>query len=122
MVIDKNMRELIADLEYCIGSECYNPNSYNGYAGEEGASYRYPVYIPVQINEDEKHFAKARANVKNISNFEYADILQLQYRFGANNLFIGYGLVHVLEYLEKRYGLDLSTLEQNYQHDNKESK
>lgn len=34
-IIDKPIVELICDLEYDIGSEVYNPNSYNGYKQED---------------------------------------------------------------------------------------
>lgn len=45
MEIDKNIASLIADLEFQIGYECYNPNSYNGRTFEEGCNFRYPVSI-----------------------------------------------------------------------------
>ena len=39
----QNIATLIAQLEYEVGRECYNPNSYDGYTGIEGLGYRYPV-------------------------------------------------------------------------------
>ena len=41
----QNIASLIARLEYEIGIECYNPNSYDGYTGIEGCGYRYPVKV-----------------------------------------------------------------------------
>lgn len=40
MKLDKNTAKLICELEYLIGDECYNPNSYDGWTGDEGCSYR----------------------------------------------------------------------------------
>ena len=34
MKITPEIAALIAQLEYEIGRECYNPNSYDGYTGE----------------------------------------------------------------------------------------
>lgn len=36
----QNIATLIAQLEYEVGRECYNPNSYDGYTGIEGLGYR----------------------------------------------------------------------------------
>lgn len=41
----QNIALLIAKLEYEVGRECYNPNSYDGYTGVEGLGYRYPVKV-----------------------------------------------------------------------------
>lgn len=41
----QNIANLIAELEYIIGDSCYNPNSYDGYTGEEGCEFRYPVWV-----------------------------------------------------------------------------
>lgn len=35
----------------------------------------------------------------------------MKYKFGSNELYIGQGLMNVLEYLEDRYGLDFEKLE-----------
>jgi len=37
----------------------------------------------------------------------------MKYKFGVNELFIGMGLINVLEYLEDRYDLDFNELEKN---------
>ena len=36
----QNIATLIAQLEYEVGRECYNPNSYDGYTGIEGLGYK----------------------------------------------------------------------------------
>ena len=46
MKLNRSMCELIAELEYIIGSECYNPNSYDGWNDVEGRSFRYPINVP----------------------------------------------------------------------------
>ncbi len=43
MVVDANIADLIGVLEYKSGSQTYNPNSYNGWTGEEGRGFKYPV-------------------------------------------------------------------------------
>ena len=37
----------------------------------------------------------------------------MKYKFGSNELYIGKGIIGILEYLEKRYGLDFNQLEKN---------
>ena len=37
----------------------------------------------------------------------------MKYKFGSNELFIGMGLIEVLEYLEKRYNIDFNEMERN---------
>ena len=39
---------LVADIEQIIGSECYNPNSYDGWNDIEGCEFRYPISIKTQ--------------------------------------------------------------------------
>lgn len=39
----QNISSLIAQLEYDVGRECYNPNSYDGYTEIEDLGYRYPL-------------------------------------------------------------------------------
>jgi hypothetical protein len=56
MNINKQLVELICELEYIVGQECFNPNSYNGYTGEEGKDFRYPVWAKNKNTEVEKKF------------------------------------------------------------------
>ena len=107
MRINKRMSRVIAELEYLIGCECYNPNSYDGWNDIEGCEYRYPICYPTGDNDE---YAKTR------SSLEYCAVLPenmqyIKYVFGTNELFIGRGIIHVLKYLEKRYGLDFNELE-----------
>lgn len=51
MKLNKEMCSLIADLEQLIGSECYNPNSYDGWNDVEGCEFRYPVNIRNQAGD-----------------------------------------------------------------------
>lgn len=107
MKVDKKIADLISELEYRIGNECYNPNSYNGYTGEEGCEFRYPVWTAKKTSEgyeECKHYGY-------ISGLQPKDINTIKYKFGSNHLYIGIGLVRVLEYLEKRYDINFNELE-----------
>lgn len=111
MKLDKKMAKLICELEYCIGSECFNPNSYDGWTGEEGAEFRYPVQI--RAKKDDEALTKTRGNLA----IEYPRIGRdaigtMKYVFGSNHLFIGNGIKRILEELEARYNLDFNELEE----------
>lgn len=114
MKLNKDLCELIAELEYIVGSECYNPNSYDGWNDVEGCSFLYPINVP----NSEGKYEKTRSNINIIYKY-YPDkispdsITYMKYKFGSNELYIGKGIIGILEYLEKRYGLDFNQLEKN---------
>ena len=111
MKLNKKMNNVITDLEYIIGWSCYNPNSYDGWTCEEGRSFRYPVNV--QIHEDE-YYIKIRSKVSETDYIERLTakmIKSMKYKFGSNEMYIGGGLIRVLEYLENRYGIDFNQLE-----------
>lgn len=112
MKLTVKMSKVVADLEYLIGSECYNPNSYDGWNDIEGCDFRYPINLPDQ----EGRYRKIRGNLNTSILVDESDITPnavtfMKYRFGSNELYIGRGIIKVLEYLEKRYGLDFDALE-----------
>lgn len=114
MKLDKKMCALIADLEFIIGSECYNPNSYDGWNDIEGCDFRYPVNVP----NGEGNYTKIRMNISHSSLIDEKDITPnaiayMKYKFGANELFIGQGIIKLLKNLEKRYNIDFNELEKN---------
>lgn len=115
MKLNKDMCGIIAELEFLIGSECYNPNSYDGWNDVEGCEYRYPISIRNQNGE----FVKVRTNINTTALLEKKEITPeairyMKYKFGTNELFVGLGLIHVLEFLESRYTLDFNELEKQY--------
>lgn len=103
MKLTKATTELICDLEYIIGSQCYNPNSLNGYTLEEGLEFRYPVSYENKDGVDTK-------TSRWITDVKKTKINTIRYRFGSNHLYIGDALVKVLEHLEEEYGLDFNEL------------
>lgn len=107
MKITETTAKLIYDLEYLIGNNCYNPNSYDGYTGEEGKEFRYPVYI--YENEKDDKARKFRGKIHDISGEQ---IRTMKYKFGSNHLFIGNAIIDVLNALEERYGIDFNKLEE----------
>lgn len=112
MIIDQNMVNLICNLEYYIGSECYNPNSYDGWNRTWGRSYRYPVHFICNEKDPTEASTKYWATHYNINPDQ---IKTMKYKFGSNHLFVGQGLARVLGVLEQRYGLDFNKLEEEYQ-------
>ena len=118
MELSKNMCELVANLEYIIGSECYNPNSYDGWNDIEGCSFRYPINLP----DDKGIYTKVRSNLNdsyliNREALTPAAVSFMKYRFGSNELYIGKGLIKVLEFLEERYGINFDQLESQLKDD-----
>lgn len=114
MKLDESMCDVIAELEYQIGSECYNPNSYDGWNDIEGCDFRYPINVP---NEDGEYI-KIRGKINDSyslgkENITPDAISYMKYRFGSNELFIGRGIVNLLNYLEERYGIDFNELERS---------
>lgn len=100
----QNIASLIAQLEYEVGRECYNPNSYDGYTGIEGLGYRYPV--KVYQNENMRTYRDS------ITSISPSEVHTMKYVFGSNHLFIGKGIYNILDELEKRYGLDFDKMEE----------
>lgn len=105
----QNIASLIAQLEYEIGRECYNPNSYDGYTGVEGLGYRYPVKI---YQNENMHNYRGR-----ITNISPSEVHTMKYVFGSNHLFVGKGIYNILSALEQRYGLDFDKTEEEIEKD-----
>ena len=112
MELNKSTCKLIAELEYIIGSECHNPNAYDGWTGIEGCNYRYPV----NIHDSDGKYIKFRNKITDTAFFSIDDIKPttiqyMKYKFGTNELMIGQGLLKILEFLEARYGIQFNDLE-----------
>ena len=114
MKLTKEMCKIVADMEYLIGSECYNPNSYDGWNDIEGCSFRYPVNVPDKKGD----YSKIRTHINTSCLLDPETIGPetipfLKYKFGSNELYVGQGILSILDYLEKRYALDFNSLESN---------
>lgn len=107
MKITKETTELVFDLEYIIGNSCYNPNSYDGYTGDEGREFRYPVYAYRSMEDEEPKRFRER-----IVGIPGEQIETIKYKFGSNHLFIGTAILDVLATLEERYGINFNDLEE----------
>ena len=112
MKLTKEISKVVAELEYLIGSECYNPNSYDGWNDIEGRDFRYPVNLP----DADGNYKKVRQNLNKAYNVEPEEVnpdsvAYMKYKFGSNELFIGQGIINVLKFLEDRYGFDFNELE-----------
>lgn len=110
MKINQHTAEVISEIERMIAWETYNPNSYNGYTGEDGKEFRYPVFYK-EADSDNCRTTKFSIPASAI---DEKSIHTIKYRFGSNHLFIGKGILETLEYLEKRYGIDFTALENEY--------
>ena len=103
MKLNKLTIQLISELEYLIGHQCFNPNSYDGYTGDEGRTFRYPI---TYTNKD-KIERKSRLKIKDA---DAESISTMCYKFGSNHLYIGDALVKVLNHIEKQCGIDINKL------------
>lgn len=109
MKINKALAHVICTIENIIGNQTYNPHSYNGWTGEEGCGYKYPVSYCKTKSDFNNHIA-----TKTKDEIIYIDpecVETMKYVFGSNHLYIGDGIVDVLEFLEQRYGLNFNELE-----------
>lgn len=109
MKVDKRISGLICKLEHIMGSQTYNPNSYNGWTGEEGCAYTFPASYCK--NEDDYKNKKITKTQLGIDYIEPECIKTMKYVFGANHLYVGDGIVEILNYLEETYNLDFNELE-----------
>ncbi|MEE1173208.1 MAG: hypothetical protein U0K87_12735, partial [Ruminococcus sp.] len=66
-------------------------------------------------NDATVHSERPRCSVWGdiFSDISAESITYMKYKFGSNELYIGKGIIGILEYLEKRYGLNFSQLEEN---------
>lgn len=110
MKIDKNIANLIAELEYEIGKRCYNPNSYDGYTCQEGLAFRYPIYFSEKDDDENAKEYKIRGRIENLRPDQ---IETMKYKFGSNHLFIGSALLEILELLEAKYNIDFNNLDKS---------
>ena len=116
MKLDAKMCKVLADMEYFIGSECYNPNSYDGWNDIEGCEFRYPINVPIN---GEDNYTKIRGKITGHWSLEGKSLTPemvkyMKYKFGSNELYVGLGLIHIMEYLEERYGLDFNEMEKKH--------
>ena len=111
--------KMLHDIEYEIGSECYNGNIQNFGSGGvwegEGRDFRYPVRFTNVEGKREKY--KGRFPYTKSSSGEMAHCIlgeerynSAHYAFGANELYILRGIKHALEKLENRFGIDFDEL------------
>ena len=108
MKLNKTITHLICDLETIIGLQTYNPNSYNGWTGEEGCEYKYPIsYCENKKALKEERLTKGYT----ISDITPDCVKTMKYVFGSNHLYIGDGIVKMLEFLEDKYDIDFNELE-----------
>lgn len=112
MKLGKKMIHLIGEIEYIIGSECYNPNSYDGWNDVEGCDFRYPVNIP----DKDGNYTKIKTNINTTALLGQKAITEdsvsyMKYKFGSNELYIGQGIIKALRFLEERYHLDFNEME-----------
>lgn len=109
MQLNKNTSQLICELEYLLGKQTYNPKSYNGWTGEEGKEYKYPVnYCKSKKDLKAHELTKTKYEIETIAP---ECIGTMKYIFGSNHLYVGDGLVEILNYLEKVYDLNFNDLE-----------
>lgn len=102
--LTKKRAELLAQLEYLIGSNCYNGNIQNYGAGGayygEGRTFRYPVMTIDAEREKRKTRNRISTDDPEVMKTGY-------YAFGANRLHIMTALDEVLRHLEEHHDLKI---------------
>lgn len=102
--ITKKRAKLLADLEYLIGSNCFNASIQNwgpgGVFEGEGRDFRYP--LTVIDNEGAKRKTRYKADPD-----APTELITGYYAFGANQLQIMMALDDVVRHLEQNYDLKL---------------
>ena len=109
MTITDDIAKLVAELEYLVGSETYNPKSYNGWTKSYGCGYRYPVNYC--RNEEDFENRKLTPISCKIVDLDYKYINTIKYMYGSNHLYIGNAIVNILNYLEEYYKISFDELE-----------
>ena len=105
MELDYNVAELICLLEYIMGNQCYNDKT-------NGIPYRYPIrFCETMKDWKEKNW---KLTQKKVYLRNKKCITSMKYQFGANRLYVGDGIFKILELLEKRYGININELEEDY--------
>lgn len=137
MEINESIFKLIGELEYIIGNQVYSKSYINaGGCFVNDYQYRYPVRVSLNGN---KNVSRDKVNYKVHEELLYrtyfnrttnewvtepfykpstdmASIIDtMYYAFGAHYLYIGDGLVKILEFLENRYGINFNQLEEKLQ-------
>ncbi len=108
MIVDSDIANVICEIEYRISRHTYNPSSYNGWTGEVGCDYVYPVkYCKNQIDLKRRKISSSR----HVESIDPQCINTMKLTFGANHLYVGDGIVDALKYLEERYHIDFNKLE-----------
>lgn len=113
MKITPETVDLICQIEYLIGKEVTNNNSYG--------NYKYPltttVYRMWDIVLDKSGWSQdfTYPIQHSGSDFDFGDneafIQGMKYVFGLNKLYVGKAIINVLDYLEDRYSLNFNDLE-----------
>lgn len=100
----KERAEILADLEYIIGTNCYNGSIQNygpgGVYYGEGRTFRYPLTVMHKLGEPHQVRSPAIGFSPDVLASGY-------YAFGANRLHIISALDELLRHLESNYGLKL---------------
>ncbi len=114
MQVTEKMIRLISDIEEKIGGSCFNGDSYNGWNGEYGCDFRYPIVY--ETKHDGGHLRhKTKNTIYDAKDIDAENIMTVCYKFGANELSIGKAIIDILNMLEIRFGLDIESLESRYQ-------
>ncbi len=114
MILTNEIANLICDLEFIIGGKCHNSKSYNSWTGVEGLTYRYPATLQ-RVGSSDEIKADSRVQYAIYEEVTPEIVKSIRYKMGANHLYIGNGLIDVLNELEKRYNIDFNLLEEEYQ-------
>ena len=122
--------KLLHEIEYEIGSECYNGNIQNfgpgGVWEGEGRDFRYPIRFTNSEGKREKYKGVLPYTKSSSGDLAYCVLGEerfssAHYAFGANELYVLRGIKHALEKLESRFNINFDELLKQEKNHAKES-
>lgn len=103
MKMSENVARLVTELEPFIGCNCFSKGSYNVRTKRRGLHYRYPIrYV-----SKEGYVLRSKGALCGI---DLDQIESMHYLTGTNEIYVGRGIISILEELETRFGIDFNKL------------
>lgn len=107
--------KMIYDLEYIVSGEHYFPYARDWFGNVTGSKGNYAKKFPKDIEDERGGQIHTKININSSTLkrkcYTRKAVLNMYYDYGRTQCDIGTAIVRMLEYLEKRYGIDFYELE-----------